>query len=119
MSASRKIFVRGFEIWFQVGVYPYEQEGPQRILIDVEITLNDPPGGLSDELSQTFDYDWIGLKLREIADGEPCKLLETIAERFIVDALKQPIVASVKIALEKPSVSETGEHRGVEVYRSK
>jgi len=112
MVGSRKIFVRGFEIWFQVGVYPYEKEGPQRILIDVEIGLDEPQDALSDELSQTFDYDWIGKKLREIADGKPCKLLETIAERFIVDALEQPLVASVKIALEKPSVSETGEHRG-------
>ena len=117
MGGSRKIFVRGFEIWFQVGVYPYEKEGPQRILIDVEIGLNDPANPLADELSQTFDYDWIGKKLREIAEGEPCKLLETIAERFIVDALEQPHVESVKIALEKPSVSEMGEHRGIEVFR--
>ena len=119
MSSSRKIFIRGYEIWFQVGVYPYEKEGPQRILVDVEICLNEPEDPLADELSQTFDYDWISSKLREIAEDGPSRLLETIAERFIVDALKQPLVESVKIALEKPSVSEMGEHRGVEIYRSK
>ena len=119
MASARKIYVRDYEIWLEVGVYPYEKQGPQKIMIDVEINLCEAKDPFADELSQTLDYDWITQTLRHIADGDRCKLLETVGERFIVEALKQPLVEAVKIVLAKPGVSEMGEHRGVELTRTR
>ena len=56
----RRLFLRNYEVWINIGVHEFEKKGEQRVLINVELYI---PLALStptnDELDEVVDYDFI------------------------------------------------------------
>ena len=100
-----KILLEGMIFYGRHGTLPTEREFGQRFVVDVEIWCDLRPAGLSDDLSQTVDYSEVHAQIKEIVEGEPVNLTETLAERIAAATLERhPRVEGVRVKVSKPNV---------------
>ena len=56
----RRLFLRDYEVWINIGVHDFEKKGEQRVKINVDLYV---PLALStptaDKLDEVLDYDFI------------------------------------------------------------
>jgi dihydroneopterin aldolase len=61
--------------------------------------------GISDDLAQTVDYSEVHRQVKEIVEGPPVSLTETLAERLAGTVLEDyPKVEAVRVKVAKPNV---------------
>ena len=82
------------------GVFPEERLNGQRFVVDVELGLHLETR--SDELSDTVNYAEIANLIRAEIEGEPCKLIETLAGRIADRCLSNSLVQRVRVTVHKP-----------------
>ena len=87
------------------GTLPAERELGQPFVVDVELRLDLRPAGRSDDLAKTVDYGEVYSLARQIVEGEPAGLTETVAERIANATLEEhPLVEVVRVKVRKPHV---------------
>jgi dihydroneopterin aldolase len=87
------------------GTLPAERELGQPFVVSVELRLDLRPAGRSDDLSQTVDYSQVHQRAKEIVEGPPVNLTETVAERIAAAVVEEfPAVEAVRVRVAKPHV---------------
>lgn len=87
------------------GILPAERELGQPFIVDVELRLDLRPAGLSDDLKKTVDYREVHRIAKQVVEGEPAGLTETVAERIANATLEEhPSVEAVRVKVKKPNV---------------
>lgn len=100
-----RILLEGMIFYGYHGTLSAERELGQRFVVDVELHCDLQPAGRSDDLTQTVDYSEVYLQAREIAEGEPVNLTETVAERIASAVLaRHTPVEAVRVKVAKPEV---------------
>ncbi len=90
--------VRGFH-----GVLPEERRNGQDFVVDAVLSLDTRAAAVSDDLADTVDYGALAQALAKVVAGEPCDLLETLADRLAAVCLAHPLVFEVELTVHKPS----------------
>ena len=104
-NAEDRILLEGMVLHGRHGTLPAERELGQPFVVDVELRLDLRPAGLSDDLAQTVDYGEVHRRAREIVEGEPVSLTETVAERIATAVLQDhPSAEAVRVKVTKPHV---------------
>ena len=120
-NAEDRILLEGMVFHGRHGTLPAERELGQPFVVDVELRLDLRPAGLSDELARTVDYGQVHRRAREIVEGEPVNLTETVAERIAAAVLEDhPAVEAVRVRVAKPHVRLDGTvlaGSGIEILR--
>lgn len=100
-----RILLEGMIFYGYHGALQAERELGQRFVVDVELHCDLRPAGTSDELSKTVDYSEIYRQAREVAEGEPLNLVETVAERIAASVIERhhPVQA-IRVKVAKPEV---------------
>lgn len=113
-----RLLLHGMAFTGRHGVKPAERELPARFRVDVELDADLRPAGATDDLADTLDYTRAHAVVREVVEGEPVNLLETLAERIATGLLKLDRVerAVVRVA-KKPPVDGEFTSFAVEVRR--
>jgi 7,8-dihydroneopterin aldolase/epimerase/oxygenase len=100
-----RILLEGMVFHGRHGTLPAERELGQPFVVDVELRLDLRPAGLSDDLTRTVDYGEVHKRAREIVEGPPVNLTETVAERIAAAVLEDhPTVDAVRVKVAKPHV---------------
>jgi 7,8-dihydroneopterin aldolase/epimerase/oxygenase len=100
-----RILLEGMVFHGRHGTLPPERELGQPFVVDVELHLDLRPAGLSDDLTRTVDYGEVHQRAREIVEGPPVNLTETVAERIAAVILENyPAVEAVRVKVAKPHV---------------
>ena len=100
-----RILLEGMVFHGRHGTLPAERELGQPFVVDVELSLDLRPAGLSDDLAQTVDYGEVHRLAREIVEGTPVNLTETVAERIAAAILDEhPAIRAVRVRVAKPHV---------------
>jgi 7,8-dihydroneopterin aldolase/epimerase/oxygenase len=87
------------------GTLQAEHELGQPFVVSIELHLDLRPAGISDDLTKTVDYGEVHRLAREIVEGLPVQLTETLAERIAAATLAEhPAVEAVKVKVAKPHV---------------
>ena len=87
------------------GTLQAEHELGQPFVVSVELHLDLRPAGTSDDLTKTVDYGEVHRLARDVVEGPPVQLTETLAERIAAGTLeKHPAVEAVKVKVAKPHV---------------
>src|SRR4051794_29864902 len=84
------------------GVLPHERADGQDFVVDAVLRLDTRTAAASDDLADTVDYGELATKLAAIVSGEPCDLLETLADRLATVCLAYPSVFEVEVTVHKP-----------------
>ena len=104
-NTEDRILLEGMVFHGRHGTLATERELGQRFVVDVELRLDLRPAGISDDLAQTVDYGEVHRRAREIVEGEPVNLTETVAERIARAILEEyPAVEAVRVKVAKPHV---------------
>jgi len=103
------IEIRGIECFGFHGVYPEEQKLGQRFVLDISLDLDLRPAAQNDDLTLGVDYGLVIRRSREIVEGEPCQLIETVAERVAAGVLDSfAPVRGIQVFLHKPNAPVRG-----------
>lgn len=113
----RRLFLRNYEVWINIGVHDFEKTGEQRVLINVDLYV---PLALStpteDKLHEVVDYDYIRRTIAERVARGHVHLQETLADELLRLMLAHPRVRAARVATEKPDVYPDCDAVGVEVF---
>ncbi|MCY0901117.1 MAG: dihydroneopterin aldolase, partial [Firmicutes bacterium] len=91
------------------GVYAEERSLGQRFVISLWLTQDLRPAAAADDLALTVNYGDVYNRVREIVEGPPCKLLETLGERICARLLAEfEDLSSVRVRVEKPGAPIAG-----------
>ncbi len=118
----RLVFVRGLAVQARLGVYPHEKAAPQRVVIGVELAVEDEaaPGSVgADDLRRVVDYERVVRAARAVAEGGHTLLVETLAERIAAAALEDPRVLRARVSVEKPDAFPDVASVGVVIERAR
>ncbi|MBR0645919.1 dihydroneopterin aldolase [Plastoroseomonas hellenica] len=116
----RRVFLRGLELQARLGIYAHEKAAPQRVIIGVELAVEDPhaPAGIGpDHLDRVVDYEAVVKAARRVAAEGHVLLVETLAERIAAAALQDHRVLAVRVTVEKPDAFADVASVGVVVER--
>ena len=115
-----KIHISGISCLAQLGVPPQERENPQKILVDVVLSLNLEKAVHSDEVTSTVDYVGIVEKVEETLEERRFCLLESVAGHLCRSILTDTRIKSVQVKVRKfPEVlREKASYVEVELTRS-
>jgi len=116
----RRLFLRDYEVWINIGVHDFEKRGEQRVLINVDLYI---PLALStptaDELNEVVDYDFIRRTVTERVKQGHIHLQETLVDDVLRLMLAHPRVKAARVVSEKPDVYPDCDAVGVEVFAMK
>jgi dihydroneopterin aldolase len=116
----RRLFLRNYEVWINIGVHDFEKRGEQRVLINVDLYI---PLALStptaDELDEVVDYDFIRRSIALRVQQGHIHLQETLVDDVLRLMLAHPRVKAARVATEKPDVYPDCDAVGVEVFGMK
>lgn len=117
LADCRRLFLRDYELPVRIGIHDFEQHGPQRLRINVELFV---PLAAStpqaDRIDEVVDYDFIREVIaRRVAQGH-IGLQETLADDLLRTLLAHPQVRAARVSTEKPDVYPDCAAVGVEVF---
>lgn len=115
----RRVFVRDLELMASVGVFELEKRYEQRLIISVDLMVQDDYDGQSDSLSAVLDYGSVISGIRSIVESGHTNLLETLAERIAARCLADPRVVRAVVRLEKPDIVPGCRTVGIEIVRER
>lgn len=120
-AGLRLVFVRGLELQARLGVHSHEKARPQRIIIGVELAVEDghaPDAVGPDDLRRVVDYEAVVRAARAVVAEGHILLVETLAERIATMALTDARVRWARVSVEKPDAFADAASVGVVVERS-
>ena len=116
----RRLFLRDYEVWINIGVHDFEKKGEQRVKINVDLYV---PLAQStptrDKLDEVLDYDFIRRSIAERVAKGHIHLQETLADDVLKLMLAHPSVRAARVATEKPDVYPDCNAVGCEVFGMK
>jgi 7,8-dihydroneopterin aldolase/epimerase/oxygenase len=115
----RRVFVRGLELIGSIGVYEHEKRYEQRIVVSLELDVQDDYDGRSDAIDQVYDYDHAIATVRAAVDAGHTNLIETLAERIAEGCLENRHVLAARVTIEKPDVLPSCRAVGIEITRTR
>ena len=113
----RRLFLRDYEVWINIGVHEFEKRGEQRVLINVDLFVplaQSTPR--ADKLDEVLDYDFIRSTIAERVSRGHIHLQETLVDDVLALMLAHPQVRAARVSTEKPDVYPDCDAVGVEVF---
>jgi dihydroneopterin aldolase len=112
---STRIALSELEVMVDIGFHEFEVGAPQRLLISVDIWLDDvtaPPG---DDPAGAWDYDYLRKEVQRIAGEGRYNLQETLAHRLYRRVAALRGVKALRVATAKPDIYPDARSVGVEI----
>jgi dihydroneopterin aldolase len=112
---SAKILLDSLEVTTDIGFHAFEVGQPQRLLVTVEIWLEDveaPPG---DDPQRAFDYDLVRTEVRALASARRYNLQETLAHAIYRRFAALHGVKALRVATAKPDIYPDARCVGIEI----
>ena len=97
-----KVRIERLETGAVIGVYEFEHEAPQPLIIDLELESDFTHAFRSDDLSDALDYEAISNRVREFTEASRYALLEALAGGIIQLVLDNFPVEKVGVFIRKP-----------------
>ncbi len=120
MSAApgiRHVFVKDLTLDALIGIYEVEKQKPQRIIVSIDLSVQEQPGPLPDDISHVVSYEIVVKKVEAIVAEGHINLVETLAEKCAEACLKDKRVISARVRIETPDIGPNARSVGVEIER--
>ena len=113
-----KIFLRGMKADTLIGVYDWERERLQTLVLDLDIGI--PKGsGAGDFIGDTVHYGEVCETVRQSLRRQDFRLLETLAEHTAALILNDFGALWVRVRIVKPGILPDVAEVGIEIERSR
>ena len=112
---SVRILLDSFEVQADIGFHDFEVGAPQRLLITVEIWLDDRQLPPDDRPERAWNYDFLRSEVQALASERRYNLQETLANRIFERIAAMRGVKAVRVRTSKPDVYAEAAGVGVEI----
>lgn len=112
-----KIFIHALKTEAIVGIFDWERQVKQTVIIDIEFSADIRKAALSDSIDDTLNYKAVAKRVLAFVEASSFHLVETLAEHLAVLILQEFGVAWVRIALCKPGAIRGSRDVGVVLER--
>jgi dihydroneopterin aldolase len=112
---TRKIVLEGFDLPVDIGFHDFEVGAPQRLLVTVEVWVDERAFAASDDRASAWDYDFLRSEIAALAGGRRFNLQETfVREIYDVIAARRGVTA-LRVSTRKPDIYPDCAGVGVEL----
>jgi len=102
--SGRRIFLRDFRLKVSIGIHDFEKEGPQTVVVNVDLALAPADKAHGDRIANVLNYDVVHDGIVALAKSRHFNLQETLVEAILDLCLAQPGVVEARVSTEKPDV---------------
>jgi dihydroneopterin aldolase len=101
---DRRIFFRDFRLKVSIGIHDFEREGPQTVVVNIELLLAPAEKAHNDRIVNVLNYDVVHAGVMKLAGSRHFNLQETLVDGILDLCLAQPGVIEARVSTEKPDV---------------
>ena len=112
---SSRILLDALEVQADIGFHEFEIGQPQRLLITVEIWLEDVSPPADDDPAVAWDYDYLRTEVEALAGAQRYNLQETLAHAIYQRFAAMRGVKALRVATAKPDIYDEARGVGVEI----
>ena len=114
-----KVFIKDLSARAIIGVYDWEREHFQDILINITIETDTRLAGQTDDITDCIDYDALSKSVLTQVERVQRFTVEALAEDIAKICLEEIKAERVYIRVEKPGAVKFTKSVGVEIVRSR
>jgi dihydroneopterin aldolase len=111
------VFIRGLRIETTIGIYDWEKEIKQPVVLDLEMASDIARGAATDRIEDALDYKAVSKRLKQFVAESRFELVETLAERCAAIIRDELGVPWVRLTLNKVGAVTDAEGVGVIIER--
>lgn len=112
---SARILLESLEVLTDIGFHEFEVGAPQRLLVTVEIWLEDATLPADDDPERAWNYDFLRTEVEEIASSRRFNLQETLAHAIFDRLAAFRGVRALRVRTSKPDIYPEAHGVGVEI----
>jgi 7,8-dihydroneopterin aldolase/epimerase/oxygenase len=114
-----KIFIHALKTEAIIGIYDWERQVRQTVLIDIEISADIRKAALTDSIDDTLNYKRVAKRVLSFIEASEFHLVETLAEHIAMLVLEEFGVSWIKLTLSKPGAVRSSRDVGVILERTR
>jgi dihydroneopterin aldolase len=111
------IFLRDLKIETVVGIYDWERQIKQTVILDLEMATNVSKAAASDKIEDALNYKAVAKRLISFVGDSEFELIETLAEHIANIILVEFNVAWLRLSLNKIGAVRYARDVGVIIER--
>ncbi len=111
------IFLRGLSIETIIGIYDWEREIKQIVILDIEMATDIQKAARSDAIEDTLDYKSVAKRLISFVEDSHFGLVETLSEEITSIILNEFNVPWVRLTLNKKGAIRGASDVGIIIER--
>ena len=112
---SARILLESLEVQTDIGFHEFEVGAPQRLLVSVELWLEDSALPADDDPDRAWNYDFLRTEVEEIASSRRFNLQETLAHAVFERLAAFRGVRALRVRTSKPDIYPEAHGVGVEI----
>ncbi len=112
-----RVLIEGLNVETVIGVYDWERNIHQRLVLDLEMATDIRPAAADDDLNKTLNYAAISSRIGEFAEANHFELVETFAERLVAALREEFAIPWLRLTLRKPGAVADASAVGVRIER--
>jgi dihydroneopterin aldolase len=114
-----KIFIHALKTETIVGIFDWERQVKQTVVLDIEFSADIRKAAASDAIDDTLNYKAVAKRVLAFVDESSFHLVETLAEHVAMLILEDFGVSWVSLVLSKPGAIRNSRDVGVMLERTR
>jgi 7,8-dihydroneopterin aldolase/epimerase/oxygenase len=113
-----KIFIHALKTETIVGIFDWERQVKQTVVLDIEFSADIAKAARSDSIDDTLNYKAVAKRVLAFVEESSFHLVETLAEHVAMLILEDFGVSWVSLVLSKPGAIRNSRDVGVMLERT-
>jgi len=114
-----KIFIHALKTEAIIGIFDWERQVKQTVIVDIEIGIDVRKAALSDSIDDTLNYKRVAKRVLAFIESSRYHLVETLTENIAMLIIAEFDVDNVRIALSKPGAIRSSRDVGIIIERNR
>lgn len=101
---TRKIVLEDYALQLDIGFHEFEVGNPQRLLVTVEVWVDEGSFAATDEAATAWNYDFLRAEIARLVAGRRFNLQETLVREIYDLVAARRGVTGLRVAARKPDI---------------
>jgi dihydroneopterin aldolase len=112
---TRKIVLEDYRLDLDIGFHDFEIGNPQRLLVTIEVWVEERAFAASDDAASAWDYDFLRTEIGVLVAGRRFNLQETVVREIYDLVAARRGVQALRVSSRKPDIYPDCAGVGVEL----
>ena len=112
-----QVYIEGLAVQTLIGVYEFEREALQPLILDLTLEFDCAPAAASDDLQQALDYDQLSRRIVSWSAQQTFALIERYAQQLCDMIHREFGIQSMQLKVNKPEAVAGCSAVGITIQR--